>query len=166
MQLIPPLSHRIKLKYPVFHRKMSAFADVSNLNARVIAVIKNRSSPEPHRIPRPLLRQPSTFLRIAKIAELLQLLLRRNLALMPRRRAAPAPATSQRKPPRMHPRSVLELLHRHEKWTRHDRPSLYHKTLSRTAHSTHHAHASQCQISRAKTAKCSTLPYGNIFREL
>jgi hypothetical protein len=122
VQFIPPPSNGIKLEHTVLHGTMPAFANVANLNARIGPVTRNSPSSKPHRVPRSLLRQARTFLRIAKIAELPQFLLRRNLALMSGGGASPAPSASQRKPSRVQPCAILHLLHRHKKGTRHLHP--------------------------------------------
>jgi hypothetical protein len=109
MRLLEPSRGQIKLQHPMLHRAMHPFANVTDLNAPSSPVLATAHSPrrKPHRIPRPLLRQPSATLRVPKIAELPQLFLRWGLTLMPRRRALPTPPASQRKPAGMQPRPVL-----------------------------------------------------------
>jgi hypothetical protein len=87
---------------------MPALAYIPNLNAPTTATATTHDPRrKPHRIPHSLPRQPPTSLRITKVAELPQFLLRWNLTLMSRRCALPAPSTSQRKPPGMPPGPIL-----------------------------------------------------------
>lgn len=119
--MFPPRLRHIKLQRSVLCGTMLALAHVANLNAPATpAVTAHSPARKPHRIPHSHPRQPPAAFRIAKVAELPQLLLRRSLSLMPRRRALPAPSASQRKPRRMRPRPVSQPLNRHEKWTSHE----------------------------------------------
>jgi hypothetical protein len=146
MRFSPPRPNRIKLEHPVLYRTMSAFTNVAHLNVPtcLALLIENCSSSKPDGIPNPLLRQSHTFFRVTEIA-IVQFLLRWNLTFITGRHAQPIPTASQRKSRRMYPGSIFELLRRHKKWTRHYR-LLHKKKLLRSAHSTHHAHPSQCEL--------------------
>ena len=90
-----PRFRQVKFNRPVFRRKVIAFANVTNLDARAatgLFVPTNRPSAETYRVPRPFLRQPAAALCVAQIAELLQLVLRRNRFIVTRRaRSIPSP---------------------------------------------------------------------------
>jgi hypothetical protein len=117
----PPRLECIKLQRPMLYRKVPALTNIANLNASTTAVPITAQGPgcKPYRVPLPLPRQSRTALRIPKVAELPQLFLRWSFSFMSWRRAVPAPPASQRKPPRMQPIPVLQLLYRHEKRTSH-----------------------------------------------
>lgn len=132
MPLDPSRLEGIELQRPMSRRTMAALTNVANVNASpspILRVGTHSSRRKPHRIPLPFPRQSRTTLRVAKIAELPQFFLRWGLTFMSRRRALPAPPASQRKPPRMQPIPVLQLFHRHEKWTSHQPPSAERKIL-------------------------------------
>jgi hypothetical protein len=125
MSLRPPRLDHIKLQHPVLRRKMSALANVANLNSSASSAARatQGSSRKPHRIPSALLWQSSASVRVAKIAELPQFLLRRNFTLMSRHTAGPAPPAAERKPARMQESSTLQSRHRHKKRTSHTHPA-------------------------------------------
>jgi len=110
MRTVPAPTGEIIIEHTVRYWIMPAFAHVPNLNAPtrpILLLITNRSSRKPHRIPYSFWRQPPTALRIAKIAELPQFLLRRNLTLMSGRSALSTPSGSQRKPASVQPFPAL-----------------------------------------------------------
>jgi len=86
----------IKLQHPMLGGTMPTLAHVANLNASASPVPVTAHGPgrKPHRIPRSLPWQLPTTLRIAKVAELPQFLMRWKLTLMSRRRALPTPPAS------------------------------------------------------------------------
>src|SRR5579863_1583830 len=137
MCLGPFRLHRIEFQKSVLRGTMFALADVTHPNPpAVVLAIAHSSSRKSDRIPNSLARQTATTLRIAKVAELLQFLLRWNFILVSRRGAPSAPSAAQRKPRCVQPSSV-QLLYRHKKRTRHRPRSPSEYQMLGTAHSTH-----------------------------
>src|SRR5271155_5163137 len=85
---------------------------------------------------------------MAEITEISQFVLRWSLTLVSGSGAVAAPSTSKRQARRMKPRTILQLLYRHKKWTRQLHPPRH--IMLRTAHSTHPNPASQSQNSHDK----------------
>lgn len=118
MGLRPAGARSIKFEFAVAHRPMIPLAYVAQTHHTRARVSLLRLCRGQHResygVARSVFRRPGAPAGVSEIAERLQHVLSRRLALVTRSRAVPCPSRTQRKPRRMRPIAVLQSFSRHE----------------------------------------------------